>query len=176
MRHLDELNQFIKKDAFALENLQAHIEVPMWSWIIPIVFGLALIWIIWRDYREPNRFWFGLIVSTIIRLHTSLFAFIEPVGGISQDAHVRFAKAVAEQDAYLTSYGFKSYVPFYYGQIKPNANRESHHPEWLYYGPIDKPVFIVAKTNTRLDLEEKLKDARFLFSENGFYFYVRSLK
>lgn len=174
IRHLNALIPYTEKGSFAAENLQAQVHVPGWSWSIPIIFGVALCWIIWKDYRRPNRYWFGLTAATLFWLHTSLFAFIEPVGGISQDAHVRFAKAVSGMDAYLTCYGFKSYVPFYYGELKPGLKKESHDAEWLKYGETDKPVFIVAKTNTRLDLESKLKDARLLFSENGFYFYIRS--
>jgi hypothetical protein len=47
--------------------------------------------------------------------------------------------------------------------------------EWLLYGDIDKPVYISVRTYHLNEFKEKVNDAKFIYSENGFYFFKREI-
>jgi hypothetical protein len=89
------------------------------------------------------------------------------------DAAVEFFESYKEEPVYVTTFGYKSYVPWFYAGIQPHKNSRAIEKEWLYHGNTDLPVLISAKLKRVERLEKEIPDAVFLYHKNGFYFYKR---
>jgi 4-amino-4-deoxy-L-arabinose transferase-like glycosyltransferase len=171
--HPELLAQLVASDPFAAANIEAAVVWNLWDFVPAIFIGVALLAVVLVHRRNQQRAFHLLFLSTGIWVFLALIFFIGKVEHISQRAHVAFYEERAGEDAYFTTFGFKSYVPWYYGRIQPHNNPNAVNGDWLKYGAVDKPVYISCKLNQHEELEQKISDAVFLYSKNGFYFYKR---
>ena len=86
----------------------------------------------------------------------------------TQRPTIGFYKRLAGQAVYITTVGFKSYAPFFYGQISLQAVDFAS----LVTGQLQYPAYFVVKVN---DLEKlsKYRDIILLYTEGGFAFLKR---
>ena len=115
-----------------------------------------------------------LFFGNALWVFTALIFFIAKVEHISQRAAVEFCESQAQEDVYLLNYGYKSYVPWFYGQVEAHQNPEAYSSKWLLKGPIDKDLMIITKINKVDQLQKEVPDADLLYAKNGFYFYKRA--
>ncbi len=171
--HPEILLPVLEKDPFAAANLDAGVEWTFWHYIpaLLMVFALAgFLAFLPRKKKTAYRiFFFG--TGTWVMF--GLIFFIQNIEGISQAAAVEFFESQQGKDAYVTTYGYKSYVPVFYGRIMPDQKPPEKAREWLYGSDIDKPVYISTKITKRERLESDIPDAQFLYEKNGFVFYKR---
>ena len=73
----------------------------------------------------------------------------------------------------MTTFGYKSYTQYFYGNMKAHPNKNYSDNGWLMNGEIDKPVYISCRVEDKEKLEKEFSDAAFLYNRNGFYFYRR---
>jgi len=174
INHLDFIKSILNKDPFAVENLNADIH---WTGleILPALFLILMLWISVQLFKKDKRVQSFLILtlSSVLYLQSVLFLYLHNIERISQDANIEFWKKHAQEDCYKTSYNYRTYTTFFYGNILPQNNQNYTNQDWLLKGDIDKPVYISCKTNNRIKLEEEITDAILLYSKNGFYFYKR---
>ncbi|MBK7944065.1 MAG: hypothetical protein IPJ85_01600 [Flavobacteriales bacterium] len=81
---------------------------------------------------------------------------------------MEFFESKADEDCWLLTSGYKSYVPEFYGRVKEMQPDES----LLLRGPIDKPVYLSCKVTSAEEVEE-LGTFRELYRKNGFVFWER---
>ena len=114
-----------------------------------------------------------LFWSTAIWVQLGLYLYIKNIEGYSQRANIEFWQTKQNEDCYLTTYNYKTYTQYFYGNVKPQQNILANDTEWLLKGNIDKPVYISCKTNNYQQFQTEVKDAKLLYNKNGFYFFVR---
>lgn len=114
-----------------------------------------------------------LFAGTAIYVQVTLFFLIKRIEGYSQRANIEFWQSHSKEDCYMTTFSYKSYTQYFYGEMKPHTNKNYTNEEWLTKGTIDKPVYISCRVENKKWLEKQLPDAVFLYSSNGFYFYKR---
>jgi hypothetical protein len=122
-----------------------------------------------RKVLSFNTLFFG----TAIWVMATLILYVSKIESYSQRAAVEFWKTHSQEDAYLTTYGYKSYADLFYGKVQPKASNKYQNKEWLFNGEIDKPVYISCKVTSVENLEKEVSDLTFIGQKNGFYFYVR---
>lgn len=168
-------------DPFAVENLNANV---YWS---GMEFLPALLWIgilIWalRFFRKkkPWRATYTLFGGTSLVVLLILVFFVKRIEGYTQRANIEFFSSLEGEDAYIYTYGYKSYAHLYY-PAKPYDpdcalydQPEDQRQEWLMNAPeVDKPVYF----SVRIQRAEELR-AHPNFTEiggrNGFVFFKRS--
>ena len=175
VKNIDKLKPLLAEDPFAVENLAAKIQ---WSGLEFIPGALMLITvIIFITLIYKNKITKGvqlLFWSTAIWVQLGLYLYIKNIEGYSQRANIEFWQTKQNEDCYLTTYNYKSYTQYFYGNVKPQQNLKSNDIEWLLKGNIDKPVYISCKTNNYQQFQNEVKDAQLLYTQNGFYFFVRS--
>ncbi|MCB8998829.1 MAG: glycosyltransferase family 39 protein [Bacteroidales bacterium] len=160
-------------DEFAIGNLQAF---GKWGWfeafigLFFIISTLVFISIFKRHIQLSIR---GIFLSTMV-FGFLLMGFVVPrVESYSQRAAIDFYQLVKDEDAYITTLGFKSYAQFFYGEVKPPENKLVYQRGWLIYGNIDKPVYIVFKINRMEKYLEEHPEFKVLSIKNGFVFARR---
>lgn len=165
-----------EKDPFAQANLAANVQWGTQHYL-PAAFLLLCLVLFFafarkRMYLAVKILFFG----TAIWCSLTLFFFIKNIEGYSQNAAVEFFDSYNNEAVYVTTFGYKSYVPWFYAKIKPHANTHAIEREWLYHGNTDFPVLISTKLNKVQRLESEIPDAVFLYQKNGFYFYKRPVR
>ena len=174
VKHMDTLKGLLTQDQFAVENIAAKI---VWTGVefVPGVLMLLtlIVYIVLinknKKYAAINCLFWG----TAIWIQLGLFFYIKNIEGISQRANIEFWQSKKMEDSYFATYGYKSYTQYFYGAVKAQANPKANDMDWLLKGVVDKSVYISCKTTSHAQLENEIKDARFLYHKNGFYFYVR---
>ncbi len=172
--HPETLARLVANDPFAAANVQASVSWNYWDYIPAAFLFIALALFLYLYRRNKQRALQQFFVSMGIWVFLALIFFVGKVEHISQRAHVQFYEERAGEDAYFTTYGFKSYVPWYYGRMQPHTNEKAQNQDWLKYGEVDKTVYISCKLTHHQELEEKIPDATLMYAKNGFYFYKRS--
>jgi hypothetical protein len=67
---------------------------------------------------------------------------------------------------------FRSYAPLFYTRKPPITDPRAHEEEWLLYGDIDRPVYVVCKI-TSAEETSAIPTLTELYRKNGFVFYKR---
>ncbi|GCD76996.1 hypothetical protein JCM31826_04780 [Thermaurantimonas aggregans] len=163
------------QDDFAKENLQAVL--VQWPWLDFIPILAALLFLIFGIYFLKNKRISTLYLTSffhIVWIQTTLYAHVGNIERISQRANIEFFKSLNNKDVYVTTFKYKSYAQYFYTQCNKSMNLNKHNPIWLETGKVDKPVYFSVRKYHVKQFEETVKDAEFLYSKNGFYFYVRN--
>ncbi|MCR9153923.1 MAG: glycosyltransferase family 39 protein [Bacteroidetes bacterium] len=171
--HIEEIRPLFEKDPFAMANLDAEVPWSYWDYLPAVILTISLIVYWLYRKRSPNFAIRTLFFGNAIWVFAALIFFIGKVERISQRAAVEFFQEYSQEDVYLINYGYKSYVPGFYGEVEPYIDPKAYKKEWLYHGEIDRDVLIATKINRTLELEREIPDAELMYSKNGFYFYRR---
>ncbi|GAB4320095.1 MAG: phospholipid carrier-dependent glycosyltransferase [Bacteroidales bacterium] len=174
-RNIDLIRPLFSKDPFAGANLEASVNWSGWE-ILPALVLLAAM-VLWSRLLNRGRLTFAtrtLFLGTALFVQLTLFFFIGRIEAYSQRAAVEFCESLADKECYITTYGYKSYVPWFYGRVKPGSDTRYFEKDWLLHGDIDKDVYILAKIMNREELD-KMPQLEFIGEKNGFLFYRRSV-
>jgi 4-amino-4-deoxy-L-arabinose transferase-like glycosyltransferase len=174
---MDLVKSFADQDAFTQGNLNAKINWTGWE-VLPGIWLLIILVLTlrWFNQRETSRAVFTLFGGMAVFITLTLWFFIGRIEGISQAAAMRFFERAQGKDVYVTTYGYRSYGPFFYTQKPPVINPNYYNMDWLLRGKIDKDVWFIKK-NTELNTPlDSLADIRKTGEENGFVFYERRAK
>lgn len=178
-RRVDLIRPLLEADPFAQANLDADINWTGWE-IIP---GIILFFVIFfgvrqLNRREPEATLKGagrLFMGTAVFVFLTLIFFIGRIEGISQAAAMRFYEERQGEDAYVVTHQFRSYGRYFYTREPNHANPKRHDQNWLYYGDIDKDVYVVAKITSQAEMDT-IPTLKKIGEGNGFLFYKREKK
>ena len=99
------------------------------------------------------------------------FLIIPNVEQITQGSAVSMYESLKDEDCYVECYGFKSYAQYFYAEQAPNLTAEQKTKNWLIHGDIDKPVYLITKSD---HLEVSLWDHfKLIKNEGGYKLYKR---
>jgi 4-amino-4-deoxy-L-arabinose transferase-like glycosyltransferase len=174
------LNPFVKDDAFVLKILEAKVEWSSSQAIVGVLFIISLFLFIFYVKKGKNvlksqeilRGPTFLFLATAIFLNTVLIIFINNIEGYSQNAAIGFLASKANEDCYVSTFGYKSYAHLFYPKKQKPTNPNHASDEWLMHGKVDKPTYWVAKYPSKTTLDT-VSTLQFLYEKNGFVFYKR---
>ena len=172
-RYKDLITPYIK-DEFAVACLNSPVKWNGYEFLIGAFYLVLIIVIIFMI--KHRQFFRGIIIffyATAFCIFFYLITVVPKIEGYSQAPAINFYKSISGQDVYVTKVGFYSYAPYFYFRKMPGGNIESSNKEWLLNGEIDKPVYLVAKSTSKV-MFDKHPDCRFIKQEGGFLFYYRT--
>jgi len=169
--HKELLLRLTANDPLARATLSAPVR---WSavdylpalWLLLVLLAFALLWRLRQ--RVATRV---LFLGTGVWAMLALIFFVGKVERYSQRANVNFFRSRVGEVGYVTTYGYKSYVPWFYARVRPYAHPQGRRRSWLLSGKASQPVYISTKVNKQARLEKELPRAVWLYCENGFCFY-----
>jgi len=160
------------KDPFAMGNLMTDVQ---WNNFIP-VFGILYIivtvyfWIMIT--KKPKFSVTGIFAATLVFAYLTIIFVTPRIEAYSQRAAIEFYKSVSDDDAYVTTLGFKSYAHLFYKKVKPGSLNLTR--EQLLKGDTDKPVYVVFKAGRKERYLKEYPDLTVLYEKNGFVFSKRN--
>ncbi len=175
-QNIELIKPLFSKDPFALANLEAEVRWTGWE-VIPGVFLLLLLIIFMRMINRGQRaYGFSVLLGGVgIFVLLTLIFFVKRIEGYSQRAAVEFFAGKANEDCYLMTYGYKSYVHLFYSQPQDGTKccfKNEACTQKLLHEPLDKPAYIATKI-TKIDELKDLPGMTEIGRKNGFVFFKR---
>lgn len=161
-------------DPFAVASLKYAVRWSGFEFLIGVFFvSMVIFAFIAMRRKQFMRFLLISAANTSITLLLVLFFILPKIEQFTQGPMITFCEQKASEDCYMESYGFKSYVQYYYGAVKADKNPLAKEMNWLLVGPVDKPVYLISKiTNEELDTHPNFKR---IGTRGGFNFYRREI-
>ncbi|MBK7102368.1 MAG: glycosyltransferase family 39 protein [Flavobacteriales bacterium] len=171
--NIDVIKPLFAKDPFALANLDADVH---WSGIeamagVLLLAALAVAhWLHGRaQFRQSIVAIFG---GTALFITTALYFFINRIEGYSQRAAIEFFEEQQGETCYVITKNYKSYAQLFYTRKEPVTDPRAHDEEWLLYGDIGRPVYVVCKITSADDVGS-IRTLTEIQRKNGFVFFKR---
>ncbi len=171
--HKEILIPYIDDD-FAVANLRANV---VWGYEECLVGLLYLVGVAVSLYLVKKSFRRGmllLLVTHIFTIQLTMTCFVPKIEKYTQNAAVRFYKALSGQDVYLQPLGFVSYGYLFYSQKHPHVHPDYYKNklEFLLDRPVDKPTYFITKS-TMEEEWSKHPNLKKIGSSNGYVFFQR---
>ncbi len=170
------INSNLIKDDFAVANLQADANWSGYEILIGLFLIIGIITsfiLIKKNYLKKI---IAVFVITTIFINLTMLVIIPKVEKFTQNSAIEFYKKHQDEDAYIETYGFKSYAHLYYTKKKQPVNPKSYNDNWLLEGDIDKITYFVCKITSEEEFSEKYLNFTKLYDKNGFVFFKREPK
>jgi hypothetical protein len=168
----DKWIHLLSKDAFAQASFSLPVEWPWWICIAGLLFIIAsIIGFVWR---QTGKFYPALAINAAATglVLISTFLFVLPrIERYTQGPSIDYFEAKAGQNVYITTYGFKSYAPYFYFKYPNEANKQTDDANYLLNNQMDKPVYFIAKGPVS-DLD-KHPLVKLVGQQGGFKFYEK---
>ncbi len=167
-------------DAFTYEVLSSDVEWGGYEYIIGIIYFLgllaSLILLLKKKYLQ-----YYVTICCITTLTIFLFLpFVTPkIEQYTQNAPIEFFSYLATEDVYLHTLGYKSYVPFFYGQKKFERSKYylgmtgKEYEKYLLEGKITTDAYFSVKSTAAEEFMKNYPDLLELYRKNGFVFLKR---
>ncbi len=192
------INGNLIDDEFALGNLKAEVHWSGMESTLGILFLAASILIYLAFHQKKIRFFYYGYSLSLLFIYLSINILVPKVEQYTQQAAIDFYKACSRHSCYVETHSFKSYAYLFYSNRMPgdysNADQlqsiedyltkaeklghsrfssfASANYEWMKFGKIDRPAYIVAKTKDEKELFRNFSLKK-LYDKNGFSFFVR---
>ncbi|MBS1581474.1 MAG: glycosyltransferase family 39 protein [Bacteroidetes bacterium] len=168
----DRLKPFIA-DPFGRANLDAAVhwtgqEALAGVWMVLVLF-FGHRFFSRADHKRGLAVVFG---GTALFVTITLFFFINNIEGYSQRAAITFFEQRQGERCYVVTKDYRSYAQLFYTRKPPVTDTLSYNEEWLYHGPIDRPVYLSTKI-TSADEARAIGTFREIGAANGFVFFRR---
>lgn len=159
-------------DPFAKQALKDGPSISLWAYL-SVVFWIAGGVLAFISFKRNQ--WLQGVLSMSVGIAMTLLSvqlwILPKIESMTQGTHIEFLKSVQTEDVYISSYGFKSYAPYFYGWVKQDKDPRSSDVRWLIEGEIDKPVYLVTnKPDTELSRNNAFTLVK---ARGGFYIYRR---
>lgn len=162
-------------DNFALGNLSTPLPMQGWEPAIGALYLAAILASVLLMKRNFIQGTLILFISTILVVQATTYTIVPKIEEMIQGEAIRFYREKGKEDAYVWTYGYKSFAYLFYGEKAPGYRPESIDEQWLLHGEVDKPVYMVAKVLNCKPLDENPNFKR-LYEKSGYVFYKRSLE
>jgi 4-amino-4-deoxy-L-arabinose transferase-like glycosyltransferase len=170
----DQMKQFIIphiSDQFAVANLSAD---AGWKGYESVAGALLIAGIIYFIVSKNfNRSVKVIAITVPVFMFLALTLIVPKVEAYSQRAAVEFFESVSNEDAYLSTIGYKSYAHLFYGKTKKHLSGKQGDKEWLLNGTIDKPAYFSVKVTRKAKFISDYPKVEYLYEKNGFAFFKR---
>ncbi|MGB3527213.1 MAG: glycosyltransferase family 39 protein [Flavobacteriales bacterium] len=171
--HPELLAPLLKNDAFAQGNLMAEVHWTGWEALV----GVWMVVILYLGHRFFSRAEYrsgiiSLFGGTALFVTITLYYFINNIEGYSQRAAVEFFQQRQGENCYVITKNYKSYAQWFYSRTPLITDTLAHSEEWLLYGEVDRPVYVVCKVTSAEEVAT-IPTLKEIGRKNGFVFWKR---
>jgi len=121
--------------------------------------------------RQSFLFLMLFSLATPIFLNLINYYIVPKVSIFTQTSAVNFWRNHSDENAYLVTYGYKSYAHYFYGEVQPN-NALKNDLKWVIENEPNKTIYISVKLKDYQNFEKEYENLyQFLYQNGGFRFY-----
>lgn len=166
------LLDLFKNDKFTFASLQSDVTWGGHEIIVGVSFITLFLFSLYYLFKlkvESSIFW--MCISMALLLNMANIFIVPNIEKFTQGAAIEFYKKNNTKDAYIDTYGFKSYAHLFYSKTKQHENPSYKNLDWLLTSDVDKPTYIVTKIN-RTELDNN-PNFQLIKNDGVFKFYER---
>jgi 4-amino-4-deoxy-L-arabinose transferase-like glycosyltransferase len=164
---------FFGQDPFASDAIKAVVYWNARELAMPIGFFLVLIIsliLIWRK-KVMAGIW-TILIATCLFTNLMMTLIVPRIEKYSQAAMIEFLQEKKAEDCNILVLGFKSYAQYFYSDKKQSSDPKLLDQNYLLWGPVVKPLYIITRVNKLGDFysHDKFQE---LYRKNGYVFFKR---
>ena len=164
---------FLSQDPFATDAIKATVywNVRELAWpigfLIILIAGLILI----GRKKVIVGLW-TILIATCLFTNLMMALIVPRIEKYSQAAMIEFLQDKKAEDCNILVLGFKSYAQYFYSDKKPPIDTNQLEQNYLLWGPVTKPLYIITRVNKLGDFysHDKFQE---LYRKNGYVFFKR---
>ncbi len=186
-------------DAFARENISAHVVWNGYEWLIGLLFIAGIVYFTLKIPKKPEGSIIRIYVTCTTTVSLLAIVLVPKIEAYSQGAAIEFYQTLKDKDCYVETFGFKSYAYLFYtnkrkelnsaplleyakqrgekdaisGENDPDLSFNRYAMDWMMGGPVDKPTYIVSKIFDEEVIAKNAPGLKVMYRKNGFVFYER---
>jgi len=163
----------IIKDSFANANLGAAVSWTGAEISIGIIFILALFIGLFNIKKKVLQI-IVIFGATLFFTYTTMVWIVPKIEAYSQRTAIDFYEEIASENAYVTTFGFKSYAHLFYAKKPVPTNLNHNNIDWLLNENTEQNVYVVTKNIKAKEFENSHPNFKKLYEKNGFVFYKKN--
>lgn len=168
--NIEKLKPFIKDTNF-LEQLKTPIEWNLWACGLGLIFGVVFFYGIYLLFKVEIKRGIALIfLSCVLCIQIISHYYLPRIENMVQGSLVEFAKSKRDEDCYIQTLYFKSYLSYFYSEMKPHSMHQNWQIDTILNGKIYKDCYYVIRT---VDSTKIRYFRPSFFEKNGFTYYYR---
>ncbi|GIV42893.1 MAG: hypothetical protein KatS3mg035_0016 [Bacteroidia bacterium] len=169
--HIKEYTHYIK-DVHVLDALNTPLHWLGGEYWIGIFYSLMMvIGLVLLIYRQTFLFLILFALATPIFLNLINYYIVPKIAIFTQTSAVNFWRSKVHENAYLVTYGYKSYAHYFYGKIQPH-NALKNDLQWVLDNEKNKIIYVSTKLKDYQNFEKEYQGKfQFLYQNGGFRFY-----
>lgn len=171
-RKKDKWLHLLSKDPFAQASFSIEVDWPVWISFAGIF--MMIVAITGFVLRKNNHIYQAIAIkalNTSLVMATLFWVILPRIERYTQGPAIDFLESKAGQNVYVTTYGYKSYAPYFYFKYPNEANKQTDDANYLLNNTINKPVYFIAKGPVS-DLD-KHPLVKLIDKKGGFKFYEK---
>jgi len=165
------LKKFIKDD-FVIASIDTAVKWGGYEFAAGLVFGLILVVSVF--YLRGVKQVITIFGSTALYVFVLLFMLVPKIEKYSQGPAIEFISAFKGKPVWVSTLGYFSYAPFFYGDKQQRACKECDEVNFLLYGDTGRDVYFVAKVNT-MQLIAKLNVPFVIVEKKGGFLLLKRI-
>ena len=175
--NLDQISEMIK-DPFTKANLTAQVDWSGFEWIIGGLFLIGMLVNLFLLIRKKwNLYLYLQVILTIFFINGQYKVVAPKISQYTQGAPLDFFSGLENQDVYVITAGYKSYLPYFYSKVQPPTEEKHADHVWLAQEEIDKDVYLAVKVHKiNQPFKKRFRNFERLYESAGFVFFVRKSK
>lgn len=174
--HIEVLKPLFENNPDALSTLNAEVNWTGWEFIPGLLLAIAIsLFFVFMRKKQLHTAFNSLFIGVAIVVFSGLIFYIGRIEMYTQNANVEFSKSLVGKEGYVTTSGFRSYVPYFYSKRMPPVHEQSHDISWLTWEETDNDVYIIGKKHVE-EYWQGVYTVEQLGEKNGFVFFKRISK
>lgn len=165
------LKKFIKDD-FVIASIDTAVKWGGYEFAAGLVFGLILVVSVF--YLRGVKQVITIFGSTALYVFVLLFMLVPKIEKYSQGPAIEFISAFKGKPVWVSTLGYYSYAPFFYGDKQQRACKECDEVNFLLYGDTGRDVYFVTKVNT-MQLIAKLNVPFVIVEKKGGFLLLKRI-
>ena len=145
------LKKFIKDD-FVIASIDTAVKWGGYEFAAGLVFGLILVVSVF--YLRGVKQVITIFGSTALYVFVLMFMLVPKIEKYSQGPAIEFISAFKGKPVWVSTLGYYSYAPFFYGDKQQRACKEGDEVDFLLYGDTGRDVYFVTKVNMMQSIAE----------------------
>ncbi len=169
--HIKEYSHYIR-DIHVLDAMNIPLNWLGGEYWIGIFYTLVLmVGLVLLILRQSFMFLILFAITTPIFLNLLNYYIVPKVAIFTQTSAVNFWRNHANEDAYMVTYGYKSYAHYFYGKVTPQNALKNDLP-WVLENEKNKTIYISVKLKDYTNFENEYSGKyKFLYQNGGYRFY-----
>ncbi len=162
--------EFTKFPLFWQEAINANLCWTGLEFLTGIFLIAGIIFSIWLIRKRDTKGMIIMHVVTLLFVTSMVYIYTPKIEAITQNAAIEFIEEHNDENAYITTLGFRSFATLFYGKRSPEVIPGIDDAEEVLSLNLNTDVYVIMKQDDKQKYMERYPRLELLYEKNGFVF------